>query len=388
MARRWDLGFVLSTAVLLLACGGGGGGSTSGASANTPPADTTRPTVTNTNPTHLATGVPLNATLTASFSETLDPLTPAAAFTLTQGTVTTPGTATFSGTSATFTPASKLGAGLSYSATLTTAVKDLAGNTLASPFSWSFITGDCSAITLVNQVNLGAVAGGTGFKCLATDGTSIYFYLQDGFTPPYGTLLQIHPVTGAIIATTNIPLVAVSSTKPSAINFIADIAWHGGAVWASGSYISAAGAISQGVFKINLTTGLAENQTPSAPGLAGEVPILQGLASDGVNLYAAIDRNYQFPTPIEHVIVKFNPATSTQVPLSPALLKTAGQATRLDCGGGFLFVFNNPNVQKADPATGTVVANYCKNDGGANILYLNNSLWSIKDTVLFVYSFQ
>jgi hypothetical protein len=388
MARRWDLGFILSTAVLLLACGGGVGGSNSGAPANTPPADTTKPTVISTNPAHLSSGVPLNATLTASFSENLDPLTPGSAFSLTQGAVATPGTFTVSGAIATFTPTAKLGPGLSYSATLTTAVKDLAGNTLAAPFTWSFITGDCSAITLVNQVNLGAVASGMGFKCLATDGTSIYLYLQDGFTPPYGTLLQIHPVSGAILATTNIPLVAVSSTKPGAINFIADIAWHGGALWASGSCISAAGAISQSVFKVNLTTGLAENQTPTAPGLAGEVPILQGLASDGVNLYAAIDRNFQFPTPVEHVIVKFNPATSTQVPLSPALLKTAGQATRLDCGGGFLFVFNNPNVQKADPATGAVVANFCKNDGGANILYLNNSLWSIKDTVLFVYSFQ
>jgi hypothetical protein len=290
---------------------------------------------------------------------------------------------------ATFTPTAKLGNGLTYTATLTTGIKDLAGNPMAAPYTWSFITSDCNGITLINQFNMGALAGGsTGFKCMATDGTSIYLYLQDGFTPPYGSLLQIHPLTGAITNTTNIPLVSLTSTSPNAINFIADIAWHGGALWASGSYISPAGAISQGVFRINLATGLSANQISCSPGLTNEVPILQGLASDGVNLYAAIDRNYAYPTPVEHVIVKFDPVTSAQVPLSPALLRTAGQATRLDFGGGFLWVFNNPNFQKADPLTGAVLANYCKNDGGANILYLNNTIWSIKDTVLMVFSLQ
>jgi hypothetical protein len=340
-----------------------------------------------TNPINAATGVPTNAAITATFSESVDPLTPSSAFTLTQGTTAAPGTVSFSGTIATFTPAAKLGNTLSYTATLTTGIKDLAGNALATPYTWSFITSDCNAITLVNQFSLGAVASGSGFKCMATDGTSIYLYIQDNLAV-VGTLLQINPQTGAILKTTNIPMVAVASTIPNSINFIADITWHGSALWASGSYVSASGAISQGVFKINLTTGLAESQLPTSAGLTGEVPIFQGLASDGVNLYAAIDRNYLYPAPIEHVIVKFNPATSTQVPLAPALLKTAGQATRLDYGGGSLYVFNNPNFLKVDPATGAVITNYCKTDGGANILYLNNTIWSINTTVLFVYSLQ
>ena len=384
MANRWNVIFALSVAVLLQSCGGGGGSSSG--NSGTPP-DTTKPTVVTTNPSNFATAVPTNATITATFSEAVDPSTPAAAFTLTQGTTSTPGTVSFSGTSATFTPAAKLGNSLTYSATLTTGIKDQVGNPMATAYTWSFITLDCNAITLINQFNMGALAGGsTGFKCMATDGTSIYLYIQDGFTPPYGTVLQINPLTGAITNTTNIPLVSVASTSPNAINFIADITWHGSALWASGSYISPAGAISQGVFKINLVTGLSANQLSSSPGLTNEVPILQGLASDGVNMYSAIDRNYAYPTPTEHVIVKFDPATSAQVPLSPALLKTAGQATRLTFGGGFLWVFNNPNFQKADPATGAVLANYCKNDGGSNILYLNSTIWSIKDTVLMGYS--
>jgi hypothetical protein len=85
----------------------------------------------------------------------------------------------------------------------------------------------------------------------------------------------------------------------------------------------------QGVFRVNLGTGLAELALPVATGVANEVPILQGLASDGVNLFAAIDRNYGGGS-TSHLIVKFNPATRSEVPFAPVLLTTTGQATRLD----------------------------------------------------------
>ena len=158
------------------------------------------------------------------------------------------------------------------------------------------------------------------------------------------------------------------------------------ALWASGTYVTPGGGFPQGVFRVNLATGLAETPIPVSAGLTGEVTILQGLASDGMNLFLAMDRNYTNPTPPAHLVVKFNPATSAQIPLAPALLTTAGQVTRLDCGGGLLWVFNNPNFQQVNPATGAILANYCKTDGGANILYFNSNIWTIKDTILMVYS--
>lgn len=369
-------------------CGGGGGGSSSG-STSPAPGDTTKPVVVATNPSHNAIAVPVNTTVTATFSEAVDPATPASAFTVVQGTTAIPGTVSFLGASATFTPAAKLGNKLTYTATLSTGIRDLAGNSLASPFTWSFITSDCNTITLAKQFNLGAVVGATGFKALATDGTSVYMWTQVDFTSTYGTLFKIDPANGQILSTTNIPLVAMSPGSPAnGIQFIADITWHSGALWASGTYIGPGGSFPQGVFRVNLATGLAETPLPVSAGVAGEVTILQGLASDGTNLYVAVDRTYYTPPapPAEHLIVKFNPAASTQVPLSPALLTTTGQATRLDCGGGSLWVFNNPDFQKADPTSGAVLANYCKTDGGANILYLNGSIWSIKDTILMSYS--
>jgi hypothetical protein len=66
----------------------------------------------------------------------------AATFTLKHGSVTDNGTVGYtSGLTATFTPNSILAVSTNYTATITIAVTDLAGNHLASPYVWSFVTG-------------------------------------------------------------------------------------------------------------------------------------------------------------------------------------------------------------------------------------------------------
>jgi tetrahydromethanopterin S-methyltransferase subunit B len=113
-------------------------------------ADTTRPAVNSTNPANLATGVLLNRQITAAFSEALDPATiTAATFTLKQGTNPVAGAVSYAaaGAVATFDPASDLTASTVYTATLTTGIKDLDGNTLASNYVWSFTTGTATDIT-------------------------------------------------------------------------------------------------------------------------------------------------------------------------------------------------------------------------------------------------
>jgi hypothetical protein len=107
--------------------------------------DTTPPTVTLTVPVNGATGVATNTKITATFSKAMDPTTlTAATFTLTQGGTAVPGTVTYSGFTAVFTPAAGvLLANLPYIAEITTGAKDLTnpGNALASPYSWDFNTG-------------------------------------------------------------------------------------------------------------------------------------------------------------------------------------------------------------------------------------------------------
>jgi len=75
-------------------------------------------------------------------------------FTLKQGTTLIPGTVAYSGTTATFTPASILTAGTVYSATITNGAKDLAGNALATNTVWSFTIG--STLAALAVVDLGA----------------------------------------------------------------------------------------------------------------------------------------------------------------------------------------------------------------------------------------
>jgi hypothetical protein len=101
--------------------------------------DTTPPTVSSTNPASNATGVAVNAAITATFSETMDASTiSTATFTMDNGVT---GAVTYSGTTATFTPSGNLAYSTTYTATITTGVRDAAGNTMAAAKTWSFTTG-------------------------------------------------------------------------------------------------------------------------------------------------------------------------------------------------------------------------------------------------------
>jgi len=105
------------------------------------PTDTTAPTVVSTNPANGATGV---AVITVQFSEAMD----ASSIKSTTFGVTGPGVADVTGTTsynsttriAKFTPVSALALNTSYVATVTTGVKDSAGNPLENVHAWSFTT--------------------------------------------------------------------------------------------------------------------------------------------------------------------------------------------------------------------------------------------------------
>ena len=99
------------------------------------------PTVIATDPLNLATSVAVNKVITAKFSEAMAPATiTALTFTLNDGDLPVAGTVTYSGTTATFTLLADLDIFKTYYATITTGVKDLAGNALVSNYTWSFTT--------------------------------------------------------------------------------------------------------------------------------------------------------------------------------------------------------------------------------------------------------
>jgi len=107
--------------------------------------DTTPPVVLSTNPAAGATSVGTNQTIVATFDKGMDSTTlTGATFVVTgPGATMVGGTVTYStiGSTATFTPSSVLLIDTTYTATITTGVKDLAGNALANNFVWTFMTG-------------------------------------------------------------------------------------------------------------------------------------------------------------------------------------------------------------------------------------------------------
>jgi Ice-binding-like/Bacterial Ig-like domain len=138
-------------------------------------AATTAPTITLTSPADTDVNVVLNKAVNATFSAAMDPVTITAPGTFTlavagAGGAAVSGNVTYDSAShiATFTPLVNLTATTHYTATITTAAKDLAGNALAAGTKanpWSFTTGASIgpvAPNLGTASTFGSFGGGAG----------------------------------------------------------------------------------------------------------------------------------------------------------------------------------------------------------------------------------
>lgn len=126
---------------------------------------TVTPSVTATVPASGALSASLNGGINATFNEPIDPLTiESGTFTVSTGGVNIVGTVYANGTVATFVPFTNLTANATYTATLTTGVKDLNGNALPSIFQWTFTAGpsgtlNTAPVILGDAGNFGVLAG-------------------------------------------------------------------------------------------------------------------------------------------------------------------------------------------------------------------------------------
>ncbi|MBT9141596.1 MAG: hypothetical protein DDT30_02196 [Dehalococcoidia bacterium] len=105
--------------------------------------DITPPGVTLTSPRAGARRVPVDAKISVTFSEGMDPATiNTATFTLISDATRIAGRVSYDPATrtATFIPHENLAYGTIFTATITTGARDLAGNELAEEFSWSFTT--------------------------------------------------------------------------------------------------------------------------------------------------------------------------------------------------------------------------------------------------------
>ena len=173
-------------------------------------ADLVPPTVSSTSPLPNATGVATNSLVTASFSEAMDPSTIIAAnFTLACPAATAiAGTVSYgvNGNVATFRPTSNLPVNTACTATVATGVKDLAGNSMAAPFTWTFTTGastDTTAPTVIGTGAYGfsgATSGATGLP-VNRSSTAIFSEPMDPLTITNLTFTLTGPGTTPVLGT-------------------------------------------------------------------------------------------------------------------------------------------------------------------------------------------
>jgi hypothetical protein len=166
--------------------------------------NTTPPTVISTIPTCNATDVALNTTVSAVFSEPMDPLTiNGTTVTLSApGPVAVAGIVAYAGSGnvATFTPSSSLAPTTLYTLTVTTGAEDLAGNALAHNFSCGFTTGSGPVDTPPTVILTSPTCGATGVALNKT--VSITFSeAMDPLTITTANLLLEGPGTTPVTGT-------------------------------------------------------------------------------------------------------------------------------------------------------------------------------------------
>jgi hypothetical protein len=171
-----------------------------------------QPTVLSSAPANGATGVPLNQVLSVTFSKAVNCATlvsPATSFRVSgPGAAVVAGTVTCSGSVATFTPSNPLAANTTFSALITTAVTDVAGDPLAATYAWRFKTTSASGPLSVISTEPTNGATGVAINKAVTASfsqamnaatlTTTTFTLATGTTAVSGTVTYVAPGSTAI----------------------------------------------------------------------------------------------------------------------------------------------------------------------------------------------
>ncbi|MFQ5453750.1 MAG: Ig-like domain-containing protein, partial [Candidatus Zixiibacteriota bacterium] len=136
LLNHW-FSFFLLFSLLLITCGDDKPTGSNG--------DIIPPSVISTNPVDSASNVTIDNTIMVTFSEPVDSLTITPSTFFIDNNIT--GNYSFNGSSVTLTPSNFLVYATEYTATITTAVTDTAGNKLTKNYSWIFTTVEDPSIT-------------------------------------------------------------------------------------------------------------------------------------------------------------------------------------------------------------------------------------------------
>jgi hypothetical protein len=230
-----------------------------------------------------ATNAFLNTKIVATFNKVMDPSTITAAnFSFMQGTTPVPGRVTYLGLSLIFTPTTLLLANTQYSATITSGVKDLAGNPLPANYVWSWKTGSLldtsipqvlyttpnttrssakAVSSVLPSISLGALSTSATFS-EAMDPltiTTLTFLVTQGTTPVPGTVIyNPQSLTASFTPANNLaPNTTYSATITTGVRNLAGTALPSSLTW-------------------SFTTSAVVGQVPVNLGSAANFAILAG----------------------------------------------------------------------------------------------------------------
>src|SRR5262245_21595945 len=200
--------------------------------------DTTPPVVASVTPANNASNVSLGTSVSATFSEAILPASvTGTSFVLRNGGNAITATVSASGSTATLQPSAALQAGVTYTATLLSGangIKDLAGNALASDFSWSFTTTPpdttpptVSAVTPAGNatnVSLGTSVSATFSEPISAGSvTGTSFVLRDGGGNAVTATVSASGSTATLQPAANLlPSTTYTATLLSGLNGIGD----------------------------------------------------------------------------------------------------------------------------------------------------------------------
>jgi hypothetical protein len=280
--------------------------------------DTTPPVVLNVTPAPNATGVPLASTVTAAFSEAIDPSSLTSTFLLRdQGGAAIPATVSYNVGTRTATLATTAGllAQTTYTATVSggvSGVRDLAGNALASDVIWSFTTGAPTP----------PADEGPGGPILVISSSSNPFgryYAEilraEGLNE--FTVTDISQVTPAILASYDVAILGEMPLTSSQVAMLTDWVSNGGNVIAMRPDKQLAGLLGLSDQSSTLANAYLQVNTTSAPGA--------GIVSDTMQFHGAADK---------YVIATGAGASTIATLFSDAATATANPAVTIASVGG------------------------------------------------------
>lgn len=204
------------------------------------------PAVVATSPAPGDTDVAVGSTVNAVFNRNMDPITITdETFLVNDGAADIGGVISYTDTIAVFTPSAVLAAYTTYTATITTGVKDTGGQALVAGYSWSFETGDALADDEGPEVVSTVPADGTSGVALSTPITAVFdepltpstvnqttFLLEDGDGTPIvgdvtysGNTATFTPSSTLCLETVYTATIAEGVTDLSGNPMEADFAW-------------------------------------------------------------------------------------------------------------------------------------------------------------------